>query len=125
MENPMIEMNEGQSGLISEPMIAAGQNYLGTCGALDEPSLIFSEVFAVHFLESVLDECEEAHGWLGGEEAARAVEFFSRHFDPGAPISITYPDFVKGLLAYALLGVDLNLVDEQDRDRVFVLPLAR
>jgi hypothetical protein len=110
---------------VSEAMVVAGQTYLGTCGAVDNPSLTLSDAFAEHMLQTILEECGEPYGRISGDVQARAVEYFTENRDPEDSMSITYSDFVRGLLTYALTGVDPYALDAVQREAVVKFPATR
>jgi hypothetical protein len=97
---------------VSERMITAAQNYLATCGAIEETSLVFSEAFAEHMLETMFEESEEPYDRIDEDAQARSVEYFAQRLDPENPAAMTERDFVEGLLTYALLGIDVPTPEE-------------
>jgi hypothetical protein len=96
---------------ISDEMIVAAQIYIGTSGAIEDPTLVMNKAFAEDMLESILNECGIPFGNITDEMQVRAVEYFSRYLDRTDPMAATYSSFVEGVLSYALLGVDFHTIE--------------
>ena len=118
----MIHVSDTKKAEISEEMVVAAQIYLGTCGAVEDPSLLLNRAFAVDMLETTLEECGEPYGRISEEMQDRMVEYFSRYRDVDEPMAITYSYFVEGLLSYALLGIDTNVIEDEHDSTVIRFP---
>lgn len=95
---------DDRNSLVSKRMIIECQNYLSSCGVLEDYSLLLNKAFAEHMLETTLEESEEPYDTIDEDMQQRAVEYFSLNINEKELERVVSFDFVSGLLKYALIA---------------------